>query len=74
MIKFISYNERQVGEELQSEALPYFQIICMIVATIAPTIIAANIASTIPMSVTTENAAVNALFLSNFIVLPPIIT
>ena len=66
MIKFISYNERQVDKELRSDALPYFQIICMIVATIAPKIIAANIVSAIPMSVTTENAAVNALFLSNF--------
>jgi len=66
MIKFISYNGRQVGEELRSDALPYFQIICMIVATIAPTIIAANIVFAIPMPVTTENAAVNALFLSNF--------
>jgi len=38
----------------------------MTVATIAPTITAANIVPAIPMSVTTENAAVNALFLLNF--------
>lgn len=66
MIKFISYNERQFGEELRSDALSCFRIICIIVATIAPTVIAANIVSAIPMSVTTKNAAVNALFLSNF--------
>ncbi len=66
MIKFISYNERQFGEELRSDALSCFQIICIIVATITPIVIAANIVSAIPMSVTTKNAAVNALFLSNF--------
>lgn len=73
MTKFISYNERHVVKSQQRDALSHFQIICITVATIASTIIAANIFSAIPMSVTTENAAVNAptnapikaLFLSN---------